>query len=255
MRITDLKTLLIVLLMAIFTLSCGLGSGSGDGDENDSISEEGDEGESADDATAICIWSSVALKETPEQKGKYKNTIYLGEKAQYMGKIQTDSSDKKNVRDYIKIKLTDGTEGWAQANLMSIGGKPYAVKETTKLYKRPDILSVGKDEFEKMQFVTVSEGQGEWVKVKGKKKADGWFKEGWVKLDRLTEIEVDITVAILAERALSKDTDDKKLEALNEITDNPDLATSIFIYDVRSMVEEFNAPAESTEETEYIEGD
>jgi hypothetical protein len=252
MRKTNFKILLFVLLTVLFPFSCGLGSGNEDGNENDSISEEGENGESLADATTICIWSSVTVKETPEQKGKYKNTIYLGEKTQFLGKTQTDSSDKKNVRDYIRIRLTDGTEGWVQANLMSIGGKPYAVKETTKLYKRPDILSVGKDEFEKMQFVIAIDGQEEWVKVKGKKKTDSWFKEGWVKLDRLTEIEVDITVAILAERALSKETDEKKLEALKEITDNTDLSTSIFIFDVRAMVEEYNTPEEPTE---YIEGD
>ena len=72
MRINDLKTLLFILLLAIFPISCGLGSGNEDGDENDSISEEGDNGKSAVDATTICMWSSVGLKETPEQKGKYK---------------------------------------------------------------------------------------------------------------------------------------------------------------------------------------
>ena len=253
MKRNKLITILFILLLAAFPYACGDSSEkSGD---NDSLATVEDGEEISPDATTLCIWSSVSLKESPEQKGKYKNTIYLGEKAQYLGKTQTDSSDKKNVRDYIKIRLTDGTEGWVQANLMAIGAKPYAVKETTKLYKRPDILSVGKDEFEKMQFVVATEGQGEWVKVKGKKRTDSWFKEGWIKLEKLTEIEVDITVSILAERALTKETDEKKLEALTEITDNPDFGTSIFIYDIRSMVEEFNTPANANEETEYIEGD
>jgi hypothetical protein len=193
------------------------------------------------------------LREAPQLKGKYKNTIYLGEKATYLGETITDSSDAKNKRDFIKIKLTDGTQGWVQANMMAVGAKPYVIKEKTKLYKRPDILSVGKDEFDKMQFVVVTEEQGEWAKIKGKKKTDTWFKEGWIKLDRLAENEIDVTVAILTERALLKETDDKKLEALKEITDNADFSSSIFIADVRSMIEEYNTPVETP--TEYIEGD
>ena len=46
----------------------------------------------------------------------------------------------------------------------------------------------------------------------------------------------------------------KKLEALTEISDNPDLSASMFISDVRAMIEEYNTvPAEPA--NDYIEGD
>ncbi len=248
-----LKTLLFVSLIAVFTFACGDGK-STDEDDNDEIDEEKIEVSNApDNVIAVCLWSTVSLRETPGLKGKYKNTIYLGEKAVYLGETVTDSTDKKNARDFIKVKLTDGTEGWVQANMMAVDAKPFVLREKTKLYKRPDILSAGKDEFDVMQFVVILEEQGEWVKIKGKKRTDGWFKDGWIKMDKLVGNEIDVTVAILTERALLKENNEKKLEALMEITSNTDFSSSIFINQVQSLVEEYNTPEEPEEE--YIEGD
>jgi hypothetical protein len=170
-----------------------------------------------------------------------------------MGETVTDSADKKNIRDFIKIKLTDGTLGWVQANMMSVGTKPFVLKEKSKIYKRPDILSAGKDEFERMQFVVITENQGEWAKIKGKKKTDTWFKDGWIKTEKLIDSEVDISVAILVERALLKEDSEQKMEALQEILDNPDLSASIFIEDVQALTAE---PANEVPfEEEAIEGE
>ncbi|MCF6364806.1 MAG: hypothetical protein L3J35_01245 [Bacteroidales bacterium] len=47
----------------------------------------------------------------------YITTIYLGEVATTFGEIVPDSSTSK-VRDYIKIKLGDVTEGWIQESLI-----------------------------------------------------------------------------------------------------------------------------------------
>jgi hypothetical protein len=258
MLVNYLKTTLFISLIAIFSLSCKSG-GTKAGDENDSTKVTNNGSNPAADVSAVCLWSSVTLRETPQMKGKYKNVIYLGEKAKFLGQTVTDSSDKKNKRDFIKIKLTDGKEGWVQSNMMAVGGKAYAIKDKTKLYKRPDILSVGKDEFDKMQFVVVTEEQGEWAKIKGKKKTDTWFKEGWVKLDKLAGDDVDVTVSIQTEMALMKETVDKKLEALKEITDNADFSTSIFISDVRAIAEGSSTSGDNKTNdqppSDYIEGE
>jgi len=256
MLMNYLKLILFISIVSVF--ACG-SDASKEGDENDSTAVLDELKNAPADETAICLWSSLTLKETPSAKGKYKSSIYLGEKTIFLKETAVDSSDKKNPREYIKIKLTDGSQGWVQSNMMAVGAKAYALKEKTKLYKRPDILSAGKDEFDKMQFIVSIEGQGEWVKVKGKKRTDKWFKEGWIKLDRLSETEADVTVAILVERALSKETNDKKLEALNEITTNSDLSSSSFISDVQSLIDGFNSdnadPANTNQVEEYYEGD
>jgi len=235
-------TFLLLSVFAIFISACGDGTQNSDAEEDTDTNTENQTVEVEKGAPIICMWSAVTIKETPSQKGKYITAIYLGEKAEYLGETVADSSNAKKPVEFVKVKLTDGTTGWVQANFMAIDAKPYAVKETTKLYKRPDILSAGKDEFEIMQFVVALEEQDDWVKIKGKKRTDGWFKEGWVKKDRLTDNEIDITVAILAERAMSKENDEKKLEALNDILENPDLSSSTFSGDVRALVDKFAMP-------------
>jgi hypothetical protein len=257
MLINYLKTLLFVALISVLTYSCG-GDSKNDEDDSDSTAAVDEIKNAPADETAICIWSSLVVRETPSLKGKYKSTMNLGEKAIFLKESAVDSSNKKSPKEFIKIKLTDGSQGWVQSTFMAVGAKTYVLKDKTKLYKRPDILSAGKDEFDKMQFVVVTEDQGEWVKIKGKKTADTWFKEGWIKTDRLIDSEVDVTVAILAERAMLKETDEKKTEALKEIVDNPDLSSSIFISDVRAIYDSYvnpETPAEGDNQNGNSQGD
>jgi len=251
------KSILLISSISVLTFSCGSDS-TKDGDGDDSTAALTEIKNAPADETAICLWSSLILRESPDAKGKYKSTIYLGEKTIFLKETVIDSTDKKNKKEYIKIKLTDGSQGWVQSNFMAVGSKAYALKEKTKLYKRPDILSAGKDEFDRMQFVVAVEDQGDWIKVKGKKTTGKWFTEGWIKSDKLTAAETDVTVAILVERAKSKETKEKKLEALNEISSNSDLSSSVFIGDVQNMIQEINEngnnPA-NEEVEEYYEGD
>jgi hypothetical protein len=250
MLMNYLKSFAIVAVIATFTLSCGQKQSEDDtGNDETGESEISTNGEStAGNNSAVCLWSAITLRETPEAKGKFKSTIYLGEKAVFLNETAIDSTDKKKPVEYVKIKLSDGTIGWAQANMMAVGTSAYALRDKTKLYKRPDILSAGQDEFDKMQYVVILEEQGEWVKIKGKKRSDKWFKEGWVKVDKINDNEIDVTVAILAERAMIKDNPDKKLEALKEIVDNPDFSNSVFIEDVRLLIESLAMPEPPAED-------
>jgi len=235
MLIKNLNYILMLICLTFILGSCGNDKKSGT-DGNDSTAVKVTEGD-----PAICLWSSVTLKASPEQNGKYVTNIYMGETATFLGETATDSTVKNKPREYVKLKLKDGTKGWVQANYVAIKAKPYAVKNMTKLYKRPDILAPGKDQFEQMQFVVVTEEQDGWVKIKGKKRADSWFKEGWIKIENLTSTEADITVSILAERAMAKETPEKKTEALNEIIDNPDLNSSMFISNIRTLIDQQNS--------------
>ena len=213
--------------------SCKEDGTNGDSNSGNSENTDGTDNKKPE-MNVICIWNAVSLKKEANEKGKYITTMYLGEVGKTYGETITDSSTSK-PKDYIKIKLADGTEGWIQKNLVAVDSKSYAVKTRTKLYQRPDILSSTKKEFDFMQFVIVTETQEDWMKVKGKKIEDTWFTEGWVKVDNLTDNEIDITVAALVERALGETDATKKLNALTEILDNPDFESSIFINRVREM--------------------
>ena len=255
MRLKILKIHFVLPLIALFLYTCGEDNTESDA-KYDSTKVVTDDNFVEDDikeeVSIICMWGAVSLKETPTSKGKYMTTIYLGEVASTFGEIVTDSSTSK-VRDFVKIKLGDGTEGWIQENLMALDANPYVIKSNTKLYKRPDILTAGTKEFDRMQFVAVTEMQEGWMKVKGKKIGAGWFSEGWVKSTNLTSTEIDVAVAILSERAMSSSEKDKKIDALNEIIDNTDFSSSQFIIDIEEMIE--NLSLEETEEDSGTEED
>ena len=252
MLIKNLKLKLIFLLLPLIFISCG----DEDAEEADVTYEEAmsedyiAEEEMSELMNVVCMWPTpVSLREEPSSKGKYITSMSLGESGTTYGESATDSATSK-VREYVKITLGDGTEGWIQKNLTAIDVTPYVVKSKTKLYKRPDILTPGKKDFNMMQFIVVSETQGDWMKVKGKRSRDGWFSEGWVKLSHLSSSEIDITVAILTERALAISDKAKKLDALNEITDNADFSGSIFISSIQDMIDELMYEDENDVETE-----
>ena len=250
----NLKLSLLLLLFPLMFISCGDEEATEEENEvtyEDVISDD-PEDEPNLEVNVVCMWKAVSLREEPSSKGKYVTTMNLGETGTTYGETVADSSSSK-LKEYVKITLGDGTEGWIQKNLTAVDVASYVVKSRTKLYKRPDILATSKKEFDMMQFIVVTETQDDWMKVKGKRHQDGWFSEGWVKSSHLSSSDIDITVAILAERAISFSDKAKKLEALNEITDNADFSGSIFISSVQDMIDELKY--EEEEEGNGDEGD
>ena len=242
------------MAFAVFFYSCG-GEENQESEETDDMEEmeeTGDSGEPEDynvqELPIVCMWSKVSLKKEPTSKGKWVTTIYLGETATYLGITEKDTTLAKG-KDYAKIELIDGTTGWVDVRFMAIDAQPYVVKDVSKLYKRPDILTGTKKEYEKMQFVVVLETKGEWMKVKGKRSQDGWFSEGWMKANHLINSDIDISVAILASRAMTIGDKEKKIEALNEIIDNSDFSGSSFIKDISSIVFDLSQEEEAVEES------
>lgn len=253
----SLKISLFLMAFSVFLYSCG-DEETDQTEDMDDIEKTGDSGEPEDyerEAPIVCMWSKVSLKDSPTSKGKWVTTVYLGETATYTGITEKDTTIVKG-KDYAKIELIDGTTGWVDVRFFAIDATPYVVKDVSKLYKRPDILTATKKEYDKMQFVVVLEEKGEWMKVKGKRNQDGWFSEGWMKVNHLTNSNIDVNVAILANRAMAIGDKEKKIEALNEIIDNSDFSGSVFIKDISSIVFELSQESEAVEEeaTEEYDG-
>ncbi|RLD80651.1 MAG: hypothetical protein DRJ10_07140 [Bacteroidetes bacterium] len=246
----SLKISLFLMAFAVFFYSCG-DADTEQTEDMDEMEETGDSGEPEDyeikESPIICMWSKVSLRKSPKAKGDYVTTIYLGETATYLGITEKDTTVAKG-KDYVKVELIDGTTGWVDVRFMAIDAAPYAVKGISKLYKRPDILTATKKEYDKMQFIVVLEEKGEWMKVKGKRKQDQWFSDGWMKANHLTNSDIDISVAILTNRAMAITDEEKKIEALNEIIDNSDFSGSTFIKDISSIVFDLSEEQEVLEE-------
>lgn len=254
MKIQFLKTSLFFIAFTLFLFSC---SSENDDAKNNNDNNEATENQAVEEpeiqeAPIVCLWSKVSVREEPKAKGKWKASIYLGEKATYKGISEKDTT-VKNGKSYAKIELADGTSGWVDERFFAIGARPAVIINPTKLYERPDILTASKKNYDRMQFVVITDEKEGWKQVKAKKVGDSWFSTGWVKANNISEKEIDVSVAVLENRAASISDPEKKLEALNEIVNNSDLANSIFIEDIQQLISELNAPKEEGDATDVIE--
>ncbi len=241
------KVLLVAIALLVFAASCGDDKSGKSSDKSSNDTSSNGSSESIDDTGAeaplICLWKALSVRETPDPKGKYVTSIYMGEEAVYLGEKQTDDPDKKKPTEYLKVRLIDGKEGWVNSKFVVVNGTSYAFLENSKLYKRPDMLAAGKDDFDRLQYVVVMEEKDDWVRVKGYDRRSKWYRTGWVKKDKLTDNKIDVTVAVLFARALNKKTEVKQIEALQDILDNADFSESVFKDNIKSKIESLNMPS------------
>jgi hypothetical protein len=243
-----IKTALIIF--AFFFYQCGSKSEQAQGEE--SVEAKAKETSSApvtEDATpttpAVCIWKEVGVKETAEEKGKYKTTIYLGEQVSALPDTTSELSGKKRVK-FHKIRLTDGTEGWVREDFIAVNSAPAACIKETTIYRRPDFMTPSGKNFKMMDVVAVKSKSGEeWSEVIGKRAGDTWFSSGWVKTENLALSAVDVAFAVFYLKAQDITDPVKREEEIQKILQNPDFSTSIFQVEFEDEM-----PADSTSGTE-----
>jgi hypothetical protein len=188
-------------------------------------------------AMAVCIWDKVSLKDSPSDKGKWLAALSLGEKCTYLDDSKEDNSGKKPVT-YYKVKLQDNQEGWVQSDFVILNSKPAAIVKETEIYSRPDLLTKTNKTYGIMDIVAVKSEQGDFIEIAGKRKAGKWIESGWVKSVNVSYADVDIAVAKYGSKALEISGRQNRNTALNEIINNPDYKSSVFISSMYKMVED-----------------
>jgi hypothetical protein len=202
----------------------------GSKEQNDQEETEGGDEAGMTGKPAVCIWKEISVRETPEDKGKFKTTIYLGEKIAFLGDTATDSTAVKKTK-YIKIKLIDDTEGWVRQDFIAVDATPGAVLKEATLYKRPDMMTPSGKNFKQMEFVAIKSQQDGWSEIIGKRVGDTWFSSGWVKTENLTTQAADVGVSVFYSKAMEINDEQKRAEAIQKIIDNRDFSSSVF-YDI-----------------------
>jgi len=205
--------------------------------KNGTKTSEGLTEESSDEAKfAVCIWDRAALKETPEEKGKWLESLSLGEKCEYLDDTKEDNSGSKPMK-YYKVRLQGGKEGWVQATLISLDSKPAALSQNAELYSRADLLTKNNKIFNKMDIVAVKATQGDFIEITGKRKEGKWIESGWIKAANVTYSDVDIAVAKFGGKAMDIADTVKRRAAIKEIIDNGDFSNSQFINDLNVLID------------------
>jgi hypothetical protein len=200
---------------------------------------------------AVCIWDKVSLKDSPADKGKWLASLNLGEKCTYLDDSKDDDSGKKPVK-YYKVKLQDNQEGWVQSDFVILKSKPATIVKEAEIYSRPDLLTKTDRLYSLMDIVAVKSEQGEFIEIAGKRKNGKWIETGWVKPASVSYADVDIAVAKYGSKAMAIADRQKRNSALNEIINNTDYKSSVFINTLFKMVDdsltvEKSEPAGTTE--------
>jgi hypothetical protein len=187
-----------------------------------------------DQVSAVCIWDGASLRAEPSSSGKWLSSIALGETVIWLGESAVDSSDKN--REYKKIRLSDGKEGWASRWVIVPDARPAISLQTSAIYRRPDLLTITDKSFDPMEMFAVVKEDSVWLDVIGaERKNKGWIKRGAVSFDK-----VDITVALLFKKAKDLIDIETRKERLKAIVNNPEFSNSIFLEDVQEELNQYD---------------
>ncbi|MDP4207741.1 MAG: SH3 domain-containing protein [Bacteroidota bacterium] len=179
--------------------------------------------------TAICIADNVALRTDPNKTAKVISSISLGETVTFLDETKADSTSGQSGT-YIRIKLKDGQEGWALNAYVIVGLRAAAIiEDAAVVYSRPNLLNKTSKTFSKMDIVAVKSEQDGFLEVIGKRNGSKSIQSGWLKASSVVYADVDIAVAKFASKALKITNKQKREEAIQEILNNPDLKSSVFI--------------------------
>ncbi|MGM0581605.1 MAG: SH3 domain-containing protein [Bacteroidota bacterium] len=237
------------VILAFGLLSCS-------GNENKESTEQATVQEEAPkNVDAVSIWDGISVRKEPSSDGKWVSSISLGEKVLMTGKIVVDSSDDN--KEYVEIKLGDEKKGWVVSDFVEEGTAVAAVKDA-KIYKRPDLLTKTEKSFKPMDVLALINTKDEWVEVKGKSQDEKWFWSGWVKRTDLSDDEVDVAVAVYAQKAMEIEDEQERVDAIQEILENESFTSSQFMTDLKNELNELNNDeeelmAEPTEEMDSVE--
>ncbi|CAL2076014.1 SH3 domain-containing protein [Tenacibaculum sp. 190524A02b] len=233
------KLFIAIMSVAVLFTSCKEGGSS---KKQTNTAESSTTATSVEEAEktveAICLLDKLSVRETPKAKGKWITSISLGETVVYTGDEVTDDTSKK---EYCKVKLTDGKEGWTRKSFLAVNGKVGVMLGDASVYKRPDLLTKTEKKYSVMDIIAVTATQGDWMQVKGKRSEGEYIEEGWIKSSNFSADPVDIATAKFASTAMSKSTMTERIKALQEVITNPDLSSSKFVEVIKNKIADYES--------------
>ncbi len=155
-----------------------------------------------------------------------------------LGETKNDPAAKA---DYVKVRLSDGTEGWALADFIIANAKAAAISGNSFFYKRPDLSTVTDKAFEPLDFVAVTKEQGDWMEVTGKRRKNNYIEKGWLNKTGISFDEKDVAVASMTSKAMSNKDAGKRKADLEKITKNSAVSSSPLIAEVQNLLSDMSS--------------
>ncbi len=143
----------------------------------------------------VCV-VPASIRAEANQSSKWLSSLSVGETVALMGNPRKDPKDPKI--EYVKVKLSDGTEGFVSTWCLVQGAYVAVVHRTAKIYKRPDLLADSNSSFEMLNIVAVDEEKGTWIRATGENRT----KSGWIERVATRKAKEDIVTAVLLNKAM-----------------------------------------------------
>lgn len=254
-----IQLILFSLFFAFAFTACGGSEDSGSsGDSTGGGTVENDAGGSTGEGdskpagnTALSTWEGHSLKAEPA--GKWKASVTFGEEMTLLGETETAEKDK---REYEKVRLLDGKEGWVRADLISKGSKLAALKSDAQIYKRPSISNITDNTVGMGELVVIKQEVDEFSEFVSRNDAGNKRKSGWLLGSKaLTMVETDIAASVMLGKAMAEKNPIKRKEKLEQIVNNDMFSGSIFLSKAEAMLEEADAGSNLAEDQLMITGD
>ena len=189
------------------------------------------EGENDYSKQGVCVVENTSLRLEPSTKGKWLSSLALGETVKVEGKPIKDEANPKV--DYIKVKLSDGSQGYVSNWCIVNGAYVGVIQDTTKIYRRPDLLAETNQKFELMNIVAVEEEKDDWIRVIG----EGRSKTGWIQSSSIRKDKEDVVTAVLLRKAMRGKGKDIPREEMEAIVSQLPYEDSYFVNAVMSKYE------------------
>lgn len=204
------------------------------------------EGKNAYSKQGVCVVENTSLRTEPSTKGEWFSSLALGETVKLESGPVKDTADPKV--EYSKVKLSDGTKGYASSWCIVRGAYVGVVQTTAKIYKRPDLLAESSQQFELMNIVAVEEEKDSWIRVTG----EGRTKSGWIQKESIRKDKEDVVTAVLLRKAIrgkGKNLPREEMEAIVSKLPYPD---SYFVNVVMEKYEDEEVVGEEYNEEEPV---
>lgn len=248
-----LEILFWACLVAVFLAACGGESTTEETSDLPEVDEtEEPSNDIADEDLALSIWEGHSVRTGMGAGGEWVATVTFGEKLELLGETGTDEKSKK---EYTKVRLLDGKEGWVRSDMIHQGGTLAAITEEAQVYSRPGISNI-KDEMLAPATLVVLIGKSEeFVEYTARNNGSNRSK-GWLLGDQsYTTDQDDIAVAIMLSKAMAEKVPAKKQEKLQAIANNSKYAESPFIRIVNEELKSAEVAEELSDDQLMITGD
>jgi hypothetical protein len=228
-----------ILLLAACTAFSGIHYGCGGKKSNETPSTESRRTEASGVASKqegaaqtgiVCIWDGVPVRETPTKNGKFVSSVNLGEVIGDLNQSQIDPGDK---REYIKVRLSDGKEGWAPKYGLIKNASVAAIKNDATICKRPDLLTITDIVLKPMELIAITSAKDDWVEITTEQKKKG----GWIKKDAVTTNKEDVTTSIIVNKKLAAKDGKSLADKYKDIVANAPFPNSLFITNIKKQLE------------------